>query len=355
MNMFSRRRYLQGAFATSLLASLAQGRASLAKSQSSTPATLSPWQLGLGADPGRLLQEIQSDPSVKTLIQSWSPQFLTAWLNSFDHQTGDLGFWRNWHQEQRLSQWFEQGYGLQVITWEDDRQLPTGDYHLSGQFLEDLEEIATYIRQANPQQRPTYWTLATEFSYWRVPADTYNISTEPYYQALMANLLKARQVIHQQLPQAWVALSWGGWIATFDNPGQGRGRSMIPPFADTMAQMDGVAFQSMRPFLTGEQNPQLNQPDIGNPAQILKCCEVFSQYHSSLMVSHYEPSIKDKHPHGGRADIVTHDFLLMMQPEWLQAVRRLGLDKFSIMHYGLLKGDIHFSQTAAQTLKFLTR
>lgn len=355
MNMFSRRRYLQGAFATSLLASLAQGRATLAKSQSPTPATLSPWQLGLGADPGRLLQEIQSDPSVKTLMQSWSPQFLTAWLNSFDHQKGDLGFWRNWHQEKRLSQWFEQGYGLQVITWEDDRQLPTGDYHLSGQFLEDLEEIATYIRQANSQQRPTYWTLATEFSYWRVPADTYNASTEPYYQDLMANLLKARQVIRRQLPQAWVALSWGGWIVTFDNPAQGQGRSMIPPFADTMAQMDGIAFQSMRPFLTGEQNPQLNQPDLGNPAQILKCCEVFSKYHSSLMVSHYEPSIKEKHPHGGRADIVTHDFLLMMQPEWLQAVRRLGLDKFSIMHYGLLKGDIHFSQTAAQTLKLLTR
>ncbi|WP_299405204.1 hypothetical protein [Acaryochloris sp. IP29b_bin.148] len=355
MTLFSRRRYLQGAFATTVLASLAQGRSTLAKPQSGTPAAFSPWQLGLGEDPARLLQETQTDPAVKALMQAWSPQFLTAWLNSFDHQRGDLSFWRHWHQDRRLSQWFEQGYGLQVITWEDDRQLPTGDYHLSRQYLEDLEEIATYIRQANPHQRPTYWTLATEFSYWRLPADTYNASTAPYYQTLMANLLRARQVIRRQLPQAWVALSWGGWIVTFDDPTQRQGQSMIPPFADTMAQMDGIAFQSMRPFLTGEHNPQLNRPDLGNPAQILKCCQVFSQYHSSLMVSHYEPSIKENHPHGGRADIVTHDFLRMMQPDWLQAVRRLGLDKFSLMHYGLLKGDVHFSQTAAQTLQLLTR
>jgi len=355
MTFLSRRRYLQGAFATSLLANLAQGRSNLAAPRPSTPATFLPWQIGLGEDPARLLQEMATDPAVKALVQAWSPHFLTAWLNSFNHQTGDLSFWRTWHQNQLLSQWFDQGYGLQVITWEDDRQLPTGEYHLSRQYLEDLEEIATYIRQANPRQRPTYWTLATEFSYWRLPADTYNVETAAYYQALMANVLRARQVIRQQLPQAWVALSWGGWIVTFDDPQQGRGRSMIPAFADTMAQMDGIAFQSMRPFLTGEYNPQLKQADLGNPAQILECCQVFSQYHSSLMVAHYEPSIKAKHPHGGRADIVTHDFLLMMQPDWLQSSRSLGLDKFSIMHYGLLKGDVHFSQTAAQTLQLLTR
>ncbi|NJM65596.1 MAG: hypothetical protein HC851_07945 [Acaryochloris sp. RU_4_1] len=350
MTIFSRRRYLQGACAAALLANCTQTLAQV-KSSAKTPA----WQLGLGEDPERLLQETLSDPAVKAAMQAWSPHFLTAWLNSFDHKTGDLSFWRTWHQQQRLSQWFDQGYGLQIVTWEDDRQLPTGDYHVSRQYLADLEEIATYVRQANPHQRPTYWTLATEFSYWRLPADTYNAATKSFYQALMANVLKARQVIRRQLPQAWVALSWGGWIVTFDDPKQRRGRSMIPPFGSTLAQMDGIAFQAMRPFLTGEHNPQLNQPDLGNPGQILQCCQVFSQYHSSLMVSHYEPSIKEKHPHGGRADIVTHDFLLMMQPEWLQAVRRLGLDKFAIMHYGLLKGDIHFSQTAAQTLQLLTR
>lgn len=348
---FSRRHYLQGALTTGILAGLGHPQ----RTQAQTPSETADWQLGLGEDPARLLEEINTDPSVKALLQAWKPQFLAAWINSFDHQSGDLSFWRTWHQENRLRQWFDQGYGLQIITWEDDLELPTGEYHLSKQYLQDVEEVATYIRQANPSQIPTYWTLATEFSYWRVPADTYNAQTQSYYQALMANVLKARKVIRQQLPNAWVALSWGGWIATFDDPLQQWGRSMVKPFAETISKMDGIAFQAMRPFLTGEFNPQLNRPDVGNPDQILQCCRLFSQYHDSLMVSHYQPTIKAKHPHGGRADIVTHDFLLMMQPDWLGSVRSLGLDKFSIMQYGLLKGNVHFAQTAAQTLQQLTR
>jgi len=42
-----------------------------------------------------------------------------------------------------------------VITWEND-EVPTGDYHISQQYLEDLEELAGYIRKANPKDyQPT--------------------------------------------------------------------------------------------------------------------------------------------------------------------------------------------------------
>lgn len=351
MKRYSRRQYLQGLFATSVFLALSQHR--LCKGESSEPkaAKSSIWKLGIGADPAQLLAETKTNPGVLELVRAWSPHFVTGWLNSFDHRQGDLSFWRAWHQQDLLSALFSQGYGLQVITWENDEVLPTGDYHISQQYLEDLEELAGYIREANPKGLPTYWTLATEFSYWRLPADTYNRTTAKYYQALMQNLLRARAVIKRQLPSAWVAPSWGGWIVTFDYPSKGSGRSMIPPFAPLLKQMDGIAFQAMRPRPAGEYNPELNRPDPGNPEQIRQCCEVFSRYSKSLMVSHYEPAIKHRHPNGGRADTVNRDFLIMMRPTWLKTVTRLGLNKFSLMHYGLYKGNPYNALDAAQTFK----
>lgn len=309
------------------------------------------WQIGIGADPERYTWETRTNSAIGIVAQVWSPHFLSAWLNSFDHRTGDLSYWRDWHRRGLLRQWFKTGYSLHIITWEDDTTRPTGDYHISPQLLADLAELAGYVAKANPRQIPTYWTLATEFSYWRVPADTYNPATSGYYQALMANLIRARQVIQQQLPQAWVAPSWGGWIVTFDNPETGAGRSMIPPFSGMMRQMDGIAFQAMRQRRTGEYNPELKGPDPGNPAQILQCCQVFSRYTGSLMVSHYEPAIKNKHPNGGRADTVSSDFSLMTQVDWLQSVTQLGLDKFALMHYGLYKGNPYDALRAAKAFR----
>jgi len=51
------------------------------------------------------------------------------------------------------------------------------------------------------------------------------------------------------------------------------------------------------------------------------------------MVSHYEPAISTAIPMVGRADTVTvthYD-----AAAWLKTVTRLGLNKFSLMHYGL--------------------
>lgn len=350
MKRYTRRQYLQGLFATSVF--LASCKKNLFENESTLATTnFRRWKVGMGEDPARLIGEIQNSPDVKELVRAWSPDFLSGWLNSFDHKKADLSFWKEWHKQGLLSAWFKQGYSLQVISWEDDTTVPTGNYHISEQFLEDLEELAGYIRQANPQGRPTYWTLATEFSYWRVPADTYNSTTAKYYDALMQNLLRARSVIKRQLPSAWVAPSWGGWIVTFDYPSQRKGRSMIPPFGSMLKQMDGIAFQSMRPRPAGEYNPELKRPDPGNPEQIRQCCEVFTKYNKSLMVSHYEPSIKEFHPNGGRADTVTRDFAIMTRPDWLKSVTTLGLDKFSIMHYGLYKNNPYNALDAAKTFK----
>lgn len=312
---------------------------------------LARWQVGIGEDPGRFLEEIESDSQLAAVAREWDPHFLTGWLNSFDHRSGDLSYWRDWHRAGRLARWFERGYSLHIITWEDDTTLPCGDYHISAQFVQDLAELAGYIAQANPRGRPTYWSLATEFSYWRIPADTYNADTAPYYQALMRNILRARQAIKDRLPTAVVALCWGGWIATFDQPDRGSGRSMVPPFAETLSQMDAIAFQSMRPRQPGEFNPELNAPDPGNPEQIRLCCQLFSPIRNNLILAHYEPAVKELHPNGGRADTAQRDFQLMSQPAWLQEVSQLGLRYISLMHYRLYRGDPLGALTAARQFR----
>lgn len=357
-NRLSRREFCRNLFVTSLVSTLVSPscqRNAMTAAAEHQPDNPPKWSLGIGADPFRFLWEVDSDSKVEAIAHRWRPQFLSGWLNSYDNQQGDLSDWQALHRRGQLAAWFEQGYTLHVVTWENDESLPSGQYHISPQYLQDLDQLATYIRHANPDQRPTYWTLATEFSYWRVPADTYNETTAPYYQSLMSNLRQARALIKQKLPNAWVAPSWGGWITTFDDPTRGWGRSMIPPFATFLREMDGIAFQSMRPQRTGEPDPGHNTPDPGNPAQILQCCEVFSQYHHSLMVSHYEPCIKENHPNGGRADTVASDFWLMSRPEWLNAASQMGLDKFSLMHYGLYKGDPYGALTAAETFQKMLR
>jgi response regulator receiver domain-containing protein len=66
-------------------------------------------------------------------------------------------------------------------------------------------------------------------------------------------------------------------------------------------------------------------------------------------------SDKIQHPNGGRADTVTHDFLLMMRPSWINAVTRLGLDKLSLMHYSLYKGNPYNALAAAETFQDVLR
>jgi len=55
------------------------------------------------------------------------------------------------------------------------------------------------------------------------------------------------------------------------------------------------------------------------------------------MVSHYEPAIKHSHVVGGQIQLLV--ISIMMRPAWLKTVTRLGLNKFSLMHYGLYKGN----------------
>jgi hypothetical protein len=84
---------------------------------------------------------------------------------------------------------------------------------------------------------------------------------------------------------------------------------MIPQFGEMMKNMDFISFQSMRSFKTGEWNPETNTADIGNPAQILMCLELFRNWNNSLMVSHYAP-------HNRRADVITDDMWRMSTISW---------------------------------------
>jgi len=69
-----------------------------------------------------------------------------------------------------------------------------------------------WLHSQGPKGLPTYWTLATEFSYWRLPADTYNRTTTKLPSS-DPKFTPARAIIKRQLPSA-CGSSWGGWIVT---------------------------------------------------------------------------------------------------------------------------------------------
>jgi hypothetical protein len=45
----------------------------------------------------------------------------------------------------------------------------------------------------------------------------------------------------------------------------------------------------------------------------------------------------------------------MMRPSWINAVTRLGLDKLSLMHYSLYKGNPYHALAAAETFQDVLR
>jgi len=157
--------------------------------------------------------------------------------------------------------------------------------------LEDLEELAGYIRKANPKGLPTYWTLATEFSYWRLPADTYNRTTT--LPSSDPKFTWARAIIKRQLPSAWVALVGVGGLLPLITLLRGGGRSMIPPFAPLFKHMDGIAFKLCGQDLRASI---IQNSTVSTQVTRSKFVNVKSLDTASPLFSHYEPAISTAIP-----------------------------------------------------------
>lgn len=305
--------------------------------------SISPIQVGLGEDPEKILKwDKEASPTLNRI----SPSILTAWLNAKDSQSSNFNDWSSWKDSGFLEELSAKGYRLHIVTWEDINTTG-GEYHIGKGFQRDMKELANLLK-SHDVSSPLF-SLATEFSTYLEPWDTYNRS---YHDAFIKSIMGAKETIKSTLPKAEISISWGGWITTFDEPTQMKGRSMVSQFGDLMKGMDFVSFQSMRNYKTGEWNPETNSADIGNPAQILMCLKFFRQWHNRFMVSHYAP-------HNKRTDVLADDMWRMSAISWQRKARELGLFALNHMWYGIFKENKfdcldaaeNFSQVSSAVIK----
>jgi hypothetical protein len=111
-----------------------------------------------------------------------------------------------------------------------------------------------------------------------------------------------------------VSLGWGGWIGTFDSPGTGGGRSLIPHFADVMQMSDFQSFQAMA-----------SEKD-GNPAQIRTMVNLLRPY-GPVMCAHYQPDNQSQ-------TVFESDMRTILTDAFIGEITNAGLFSFSFMSNG---------------------
>ncbi|MFC4395179.1 hypothetical protein [Arthrobacter sedimenti] len=118
-------------------------------------------------------------------------------------------------------------------------------YPLSREFQADMVQLAK--NTGGPASGPPlYVSMFTEFQTYPCREDgNYWDTGQAYYRALKDAYLEAKDAFHTYAPNSKVALTWGGWAATFDDPARGGGRSMLPFFKDVMDDSDFQSFQAM--------------------------------------------------------------------------------------------------------------
>lgn len=297
-------------------------------------------KFGLGGDPERMIDAY--DPDGRRVLDLLKPDIVCIWINGARDYSGrvyspSMDYIRNWAQKGRFSEWSGMGYELMIITWENydgqNRALgsPTyGDYHISAQFLSDLEELCTHL--TSQFGRKVYFALATEQSTYTACrydrtcsdplaySDRINSTTEEYFGRLRENLLSAIRLIKNRIPSADVGISFGGWLVEFQE-----GINFIKYFDNVIAESNAIFFQSMMGVKASENG------GYGNPERILRNCEFFSQYRKPLHLAHYMPVNK-------RADVIAEDMQRMSGQEYLKEIAKY-LSSFSFMEYGVLKAN----------------
>lgn len=180
-----------------------------------------------------------------------SLRLLTTWYNG----PNDLGWLTDWGDD-LIPQAYSRGDALHLVVFTDglETQIPTAygtacgrPYPLSDRFLGDMRTLAQTFRGAATGP-PLYVTLFTEFQTFPCRDNAWNpdAQTTAYYQALKDVYRASLAIFHQEAPNARVSLGWGGWQLRWDDPAIGGGRSLIPHFADVLAESDFQSFQAMQ-------------------------------------------------------------------------------------------------------------
>jgi hypothetical protein len=309
-------------------------RADLRAAPSSSPAStaapaspqVSPGPSVSGASDGLLIGigDEADRASTFPLTRQAPVRMLTSWYNQPEDLGAFLASWRTtW-----VPRLYRSGYAMHVVVWSGDTEGPVATkygtacgrrYPVSSRFLDDIRQVARIFAGAKTGP-PLYVTLFTEFSTY--PCVDNEWSSDPqstnYYLALKDQYRAAYQIFHEQAANARVSLGFGGWLATYDYPEKGGGRSLIGHFEDLMRMSDFQSFQSM--------------DDTGhNPDQIRAMTKILGRY-GPVMLAHYKPN------HGSRATFAS-DVRQIFTDDYVRDVRRDGLFALSFMTNDNLAAD----------------
>ncbi|MGC9665494.1 hypothetical protein ACNTMW_02945 [Planosporangium sp. 12N6] len=251
-------------------------------------------------------------------------RMLTSWYNRPEDLGDFMAGWRTtW-----VPRLYAQGYALHLVVWSGDAEGPVSTkygaacgrrYPLSTGFLDDIRRVAQVF--AGPRTGPPlYVTLFTEFSTY--PCVDNEWSGDPrataYYLALKDQYRAAYDIFHRVAANARVSLGFGGWLATYDYPAKGGGRSLLNHFTDLMAASDFQSFQAM-------------DDNGGNPDQIRAMTKILGRY-GPVMVAHYKPD------NGSRA-MFAAEVRQIFTDAYLRDVIRDGLFAMSFMTNDDLAAD----------------
>jgi hypothetical protein len=241
-------------------------------------------------------------------------KMLTSWYNG----PNDLSWMTGWRNG-TVPQSYAAGYAMHLVVWTGDHEGPLSTPHgpgcgraypLSARFLDDMQQLAkTFAGSAKGP--PLYVTLFTEFQTYPCVDNGWNPDPETtnYYLSLQDRYREAYGIFHQYAPNARVSLGWGGWQASFDNPGVGGGRSLFGHFADLMRHSDFQSFQAM--------SSKSNVEDIKQMVATLGA-------YGPVMLAHYKPD------NGGQATFDA-DVRAVLTDGYLAEQARAGLFAISFM------------------------
>jgi DNA-binding SARP family transcriptional activator len=191
-------------------------------------------------------------------------------------------------------------------------------YPLEQDFLTDMTRLARAF--AGPANGPAlYVSMFHGLQKLTCANDGYlsDPATTAYYLALKDRYFQVLDIFHKQAPNAKVGLNWDGWIASYDEPRNGAGRSMFQYFVEAMTASD---FQSFNAFV----------PE-GNAEQIRQMVATLGRY-GPVMVAYFSP-------YRGRVPSYQADLQGTFTPDALAKLVSEGLFAFSFRDDEVLRAS----------------
>ncbi|MBC7707676.1 hypothetical protein H7Y63_00435 [Polaromonas sp.] len=267
------------------------------------------------------------DGAVKSRLFNEAPiNLLTSWFNS----PNDLTFMRGF-QNKEVPAAYASGRSLHLVVWtgsaESEVTTKYGKacgrtYPFSASFADDMKQLANIYRGSGT----LYVSMFTEFQTYPCQDNNW-LGNENYYLALQDQYRLAQQIFKAEAPNARLALSWGGWQASYDDPARGGGRSLFSHFADVMNNSDFQSFQAM---------------DSTSNIQPIK--DMTRQLHGygngAVLLAHYKPD--------NRSQVTwTNDITGLFGPDVMAGLQQNGLFGLSFMD----EANMNATESAFQLAK----